>query len=57
MQYNNENQWLTLKDVISWTSLSASTIRRAVNIGKLKASTTTGKHLFKLSSVERWLNG
>jgi len=57
MQFNNENPWLTLKDVVSFTNLSASTIRRAVNIGKLKASTATGKHLFKLSSVEAWLNG
>jgi len=57
MQFNNENQWLTLKDVISWTTLSASTIRRAVHRGVLKASTATGKHLFKISSVERWLNG
>jgi excisionase family DNA binding protein len=57
MKINNENQWLTLKDVISWTSLSASTIRRAIHKGELKASTATGKHLFKLSSVERWLNG
>ena len=51
------NKWMSLKDVISYTSLSASTIRRAIHKGKLKASTATGKYLFKESSVERWLNG
>jgi len=51
------NQWMTLKDVINYTSLSASTIRRAVHKGVLKASRATGKYLFKVSSVERWLNG
>mgnify|MGYP001439034832 CR=1 FL=1 len=51
------NKWMTLKDVISYTSLSASTIRRAIHRGILKASKATGKYLFKLSSVDRWLNG
>jgi len=51
------NKWMTLKDVVSYTSLSASTIRRAIHRGVLKASTATGKHLFKVSNVERWLNG
>ena len=51
------NQWMTLKDVINYTSLSASTIRRAIYKGDLKASSTTGKYLFKISNVERWLNG
>ncbi len=51
------NKWMTLKDVVSYTSLSASTIRRAIHRGILKASKATGKYLFKLSSVDRWLNG
>ena len=32
------------------------TIRRAVKKGKLKASQSNGKLLFKLSNVDRWLN-
>ena len=51
------NNWMTLKDVINYTKLSASTIRRAIHKGTLKASTATGKYLFKVSNVERWLNG
>ena len=39
-----------------YTSVSNSTIRRAVKKGKLKASQSTGKLLFKLSNVDRWLN-
>jgi len=37
--------------------MSESTIRRAVKRGTLKASQSTGKLLFKVSSVDRWLNG
>ena len=51
------NKWMTLKDVAIYTNLSASTIRRAIHRGVLKASSTTGKYLFKLSNVEMWLNG
>jgi len=51
------DKWLTLKDVSEYSSLSDSTIRRAIRRGVLKASTAMGKYLFKLSSVERWLNG
>ena len=52
-----ENRWLSLKEVIEETSLSAATIRRAVKRGVLKASHSTGKLLFKVSSVDNWLKG
>jgi len=52
-----ENRWLSLKEVIEYTSLSAATIRRAVKRGVLKASHSTGKLLFKVSSVDNWLKG
>ena len=50
-------RWLTLKEVAEYTSVSESTIRRAIKKGVLKASHSTGKLLFKVSSVDRWLNG
>ena len=50
-------RWLCIKDVSRYTSMSDSTIRRAVKRGTLKASNSTGKLLFKVSSVDRWLNG
>mgnify|MGYP001261081413 CR=1 FL=1 len=50
-------RWLCIKDVCKYTSMSDSTIRRAVKKGTLKASHSTGKLLFKVSSIDRWLNG
>ena len=51
------NRWMDIKEVSALTSVSTSTIRRAVRKGVLKASTSTGKLLFKVSDVDRWLNG
>ena len=48
---------MTLKEVCEYSRLSDSTIRRAIKRGELKASTATGKYLFKLSNVDMWLNG
>ena len=50
-------RWLTIKQVCQYSSVSESTVRRAIRKGTLKASNSTGKLLFKVSSVERWLNG
>jgi len=51
------NRWLNMKEVCDYSGLSNSTIRRAVHKGVLKVSTGTGKLLFKISDVDRWLNG
>ena len=51
------DKWLNINAVCKYTSLSASTVRRAVYKGALKASRITGKMLFKTSEVDRWLNG
>ena len=51
------HSWVNIKQVRKYTGLSESTIRRAVQKGVLKVSPTTGKLLFKLSDVDRWLNG
>jgi len=51
------NKYLSINKVSELTSLSPSTIRRAVQRGKLKVCNTTGKLLFLESDVRRWLNG
>ena len=55
IKYIENNNWIDLKKVIQYTSLSASTIRRAVQKGKLKVSKKTGKLLFKVSWINNWL--
>ena len=50
-------RWLTLREVSEYSSVSESTIRRAIKRGVLKSSNSTGRLLFKVSSVDRWLNG
>ena len=49
------DRWLTLKEVAEYTSVSESTIRRAIKKGVLKTSDKTGRLLFKVSDVDRWL--
>ena len=51
------DRWLSIRDVCKYTSVSESTVRRAVKRGVLKASHSTGKLLFKVSSVDNWLKG
>ena len=41
------DKWLNINAVCNYTSLSASTVRRAVYKGALKASRITGKMLFR----------
>ena len=50
-------QFLDIKQVGELTSLSLSTIRRAVSLGSLKYSRKLGKLLFKQSDVLKWLGG
>ena len=51
------NRYLDINKVSDFTSLSVSTIRRAVQKGELKCSRKLGKLLFQESDVRRWLNG
>ena len=53
----NTTKWLSLSEVCNQTSLSKSSIRRAISTGQLKCSRKTGKLLFRVEDVERWLNG
>jgi len=51
-----KNQFLSINEVSKLTSLSPSTIRRAVMKGKLKCSRKLGKLLFQESEVRKWIN-
>ena len=57
IQQRVSNRWLCIRDVVNYTGLSENTIRRSVKRGVLKSSRVTGKLLFKVSSVDQWLNG
>ena len=52
-----KNQFLSINEVSKLTSLSPSTIRRAVAKGKLKCSKRLGKLLFQELDIRRWING
>ena len=57
-QLDRQNtNWLSLKQAVDFTSLSESTLRRAVKSGHLHASTTTGKLLFEVTEIINWLQG
>ena len=51
------HRFLDINKVVNLTSLSMSTIRRAVAKGELKCSRGKGKLLFQESAVRIWLNG
>ena len=51
------NKFLDIKQVVQYSSTSASTIRRAIVRGELKCSKKLGKLLFKVESVDNWLGG
>ena len=48
---------MTIKDIISYTSYSETTIRRHILRGKLKPFKENGKKLFRKSDVDVWLKG
>ncbi len=54
---NKTIKWLDMKEASRQTSLSVSTIRRAMISGDLKYSDVTGKILFKVEDISSWLNG
>ena len=49
--------WLDLKAACKYCSLSTSTIRRSIRSGQLKSSKVTGKLMFKVEWLDKWLNG
>ena len=57
IQNNLSDRWLNIEEVRNYSGLSVSTIHRAIQKGVLKVSKKTGKNLFRISWVDRWLNG
>ena len=51
------DRWLTIREVCQYSRMSDSSVRRAEKSGALKASRQTGRLLFRVSNVDRWLNG
>ena len=51
------NKFLDMKQVVQYSSTSASTIRRAIVRGELKCSKKLGKLLFKVEWIDKWLGG
>ena len=49
-------RYLDISKVCQMTSISDSTIRRAIRKGVLKCSKKTGKLLFQEKDIMRWLN-
>ena len=49
------NNMLTIRDVSKLTTLSTSTIRRAVKKGLLKKCKRSGKLLFEPIEIDKWL--
>ena len=52
-----KNQFLSINEVSKLTSLSPSTIRRAIAKGQLKCSKRLGKLLFLEADIRKWING
>ena len=50
-----QDGYLDINGVAKYSAMSKSAIRRACAEGRLKYNNSQGKHLFKKSSVERWL--
>ena len=51
------HKYLNINEVARISSLSPSTIRRAVVRGELKCVRRKGKLIFKDSEVHQWING
>ena len=52
----DSSKYIDINEVSELCSVSKATIYRNVKKKQLKASDTTGKLLFKVEEVERWLN-
>ena len=50
-----KSNWITLKEAIEYSGLGDTTIRNAVYNGTLKTSRQTGKLLFQLKWIDKWL--
>ena len=51
-----EDGYMDINGVAKYCSMSKTAIRNACKVGTLKYNDSQGKHLFKKSAVEQWLN-
>ena len=49
--------WVDLKEACDYCGLSASTIRRYIRSGQLRCSKTSGKLMFKIEWLDKWMEG
>ena len=57
LEKNQTPKLMTIKDIMSYASLSETTIRRHIQRGTLKPFKEEGKKLFRRTDVDRWLKG
>ena len=55
IEKDNKVGFMDMKQVVQYSSTSASTIRRAIARGELKCSKKLGKLLFKVEWIDNWL--
>ena len=51
------DRWISLAEAAKYSGLSESTLRRAVRAGKLKTSSATGKLMFRVTWIDKFLGG
>jgi len=52
----NPSKYISINEVSELSGLSCSTLRRYVQKGSIKCSNATGKLLFKIEEIDRFLN-
>ncbi len=57
LEKNQSPKLMTIKDIMSYASLSETTIRRHIQRGTLKPFKENGKKLFRKVDVDKWLKG
>ena len=57
LRNKSTDKWLNLMQACDYTSLSVSTLRRAVDRGRLKVSKEAGKLMFRREWLDKWLKG
>ena len=57
LKNRTKDKWLNLMRACDYTSLSTSTLRRAVASGRLKVSKEAGKLIFRKQWLDKWLSG
>ena len=56
-QIQSKKEYLNMKGISQYTSLSPSTIHRAIKAGKLHYFQPGRKLLFKVVDVDKWIGG